>query len=62
MQRDHARRWAVLFCAVVVAGSAARRCAAADAQVAPRRLFGILGGMGPEATANLYQVSRAEKR
>lgn len=56
MQRDNARRWAVLFCAaVMVAGWAACRCAAADAQVAPRRVLGILGGMGPEATANLYQ-------
>ncbi len=56
MQRDNVRRWAVLFCAaVMVANWAACRCAAADAQVAPRRVLGILGGMGPEATANLYQ-------
>lgn len=56
MQRDSVRRWAVLGCAVLVfAGTVGRRSAAADAPVAPRRILGILGGMGPDATANLYQ-------
>ncbi len=56
MQKFNAQRWAALVCAaLVVAGSTLRPCAAADAPVAPTRILGILGGMGPEATANLYQ-------
>jgi aspartate racemase len=56
MHLDHASRWAVLFCAsLLLAGPAGGRSAAADPAVAPRRVLGILGGMGPEATANLYQ-------
>jgi len=55
MQRNKVRRWAVLFCAATVLASAAGRLHAADdVSVAPRRVLGILGGMGPEATANLY--------
>lgn len=56
MRRHDVQRWMVLFCAaLVVAGSTERRSDAGEASVAPRRVLGILGGMGPEATANLYQ-------
>ena len=50
------QRWTVLFCAALaVAGSTGHRGNAGEASVAPGRVLGILGGMGPEATANLYQ-------
>ncbi|NLZ01157.1 MAG: aspartate/glutamate racemase family protein, partial [Pirellulaceae bacterium] len=56
MQRLNAQRSTALVCAaLLVAGSMLRPSAAADAPVAPQRILGILGGMGPEATANLYQ-------
>lgn len=48
------RLWALvllLSLAVVLPGCAHR---VAGGKVAPKRMVGILGGMGPEATANLY--------
>ena len=45
----------MLFCAALVLASTAGALGAAEPAVAPRRVLGILGGMGPEATANLYQ-------
>ena len=42
-----------LVAALAVAGLTARSAPPA-VDVAPRRLLGIFGGMGPEATANLY--------
>jgi len=52
MQSHTAQRWAVLCCAALLFADPAP---AIDPAVAPRRVLGILGGMGPEATANLYQ-------
>jgi len=54
MQSDHWRRSVVVWCAVMVL-AVMGRCIAAESSVAPQRILGILGGMGPEATANLYQ-------
>lgn len=54
MQSDSLPRWVVMSCAAVLL-AVAGRCIAAEPSVAPQRILGILGGMGPEATANLYQ-------
>ena len=52
--------WRVIAGLIVLAFWAAQIPPAAaaerDAGVLPTRLLGIFGGMGPEATANLYQL------
>lgn len=47
--------WAVLVCgSLLLTLWAGPSPAQTGAEVAPSRILGILGGMGPEATANLY--------
>jgi aspartate racemase len=47
-------RTCLLLFRVLVVGSALGLCSCAHHGVAPKRMVGIFGGMGPEATANLY--------
>jgi aspartate racemase len=45
-----------LIALVIACLAAALPCPAAQSGVLPRTILGIFGGMGPEATANLYQL------
>jgi aspartate racemase len=47
-------RGTVLVCAALLLAGVERSPAQTGSDVAPRRILGIFGGMGPEATANLY--------
>ena len=48
--------WGLVVMGIVLWGASAGTCSAQTrAGVAPPRILGIFGGMGPEATANLYQ-------
>jgi aspartate racemase len=52
MRRHTSTAW--LWCLILL-GLPGSLLAQTDSTVAPRRILGIFGGMGPEATANLYQ-------
>ena len=55
MERGISKRWAVLVCIGLAMSLGTDASFAQPPEgVAPRRILGIFGGMGPEATANLY--------
>lgn len=62
MIRRHSKMVAVSFTLILVIGILLGRSPAADdapeftSTPAPKAILGIFGGMGPEATANLYQL------
>lgn len=56
MHRRNAVRWVLWACGILsLMLWAGPSPAQTRSDVAPSRILGILGGMGPEATANLYQ-------